>query len=181
LQIFNIFNKLGEPKNMSDEQFDDIQKLIRLKRFEEPPAGYAAYTERFVEEFGRRQRAELLKQSSRALLWERVSTYLGAGQAKWLCGTATAAVVAAAVFLAGANWGEGNVSGGQIAAETSGAEATSLPSPEFVSRPVTIPSSANGSVQPVSTRAVEGVNSFQSVDSIPGEVDGANVIIYREF
>jgi hypothetical protein len=57
---------------MSD--LEDIQKLIRLKRFERPPADHV---DDFLSEFHRRQRAELLNTTARGLLFERVSTYLG--------------------------------------------------------------------------------------------------------
>lgn len=46
---------------MSDN--NDIQKLLRLKRFEQPPP---QYFEKFLEEFQRRQRSELLRQP----LWQ---------------------------------------------------------------------------------------------------------------
>lgn len=51
---------------------DPIQQLIRLKRHEQPPADFV---EDFLGTFHQRQRAELLKQSARGLLWERVTTY----------------------------------------------------------------------------------------------------------
>ncbi|MFO1483134.1 MAG: hypothetical protein U1F71_07175 [Verrucomicrobiaceae bacterium] len=55
-------------------EFEDIQRLIRLKRFEQPGEGF---TEDFVREFQQRQRAEMLKQSSIELLWERINTWWG--------------------------------------------------------------------------------------------------------
>ncbi len=47
----------------------DISKLLRLKRYEQPPPGYF---DDFLHEFRRRQRAELLKQPMWQTLWERL-------------------------------------------------------------------------------------------------------------
>jgi len=52
-------------------EFEDIQRLIRLKRFEKPEEGF---TENFLQQFHQRQRAEMLKQSSVELFWERATT-----------------------------------------------------------------------------------------------------------
>lgn len=48
---------------------DKIHKLLQLKRYEHPTPDYF---ERFLDEFRERQRAELLRQPTLALLWERV-------------------------------------------------------------------------------------------------------------
>jgi hypothetical protein len=70
-------------------EFQDIQRLIRLKRFETPGEDFV---EDFVSQFRERQRSELLRQSARGLLWERMNTYLEHLLApKW----ATAGVTAA--------------------------------------------------------------------------------------
>ena len=53
-------------------EFEDIQRLIRLKRFEKPEEGF---TENFIAQFHQRQRAEMLRQSSLELFWERVTTW----------------------------------------------------------------------------------------------------------
>lgn len=74
---------------MSD--FEDIQRLIRLKRHELPPEDFV---DDFVRSFQQRQRAELLKSSARSLLWERVATYFeGFSSQKLAWGAAAAAVV----------------------------------------------------------------------------------------
>ena len=71
---------------MSD--FEDIQRLLRLKRYEQPPEGFV---DDFVRQFQQRQRQELLQQSARGLLWERVSTYFeGLLDPKWRWAGATA-------------------------------------------------------------------------------------------
>lgn len=82
---------------MSD--IDDVKKLLRLKRYEQPPPGYY---ERFAEEFKERQRAELLCQSARGLLMERISTWMwSGGTRRWIyAGGATGAMVAAGFYFA---------------------------------------------------------------------------------
>ena len=49
---------------------EPMHRIIRLKRYEQPPEGYH---ENFLKEFHRRQRAELLKPSISTLLTERIS------------------------------------------------------------------------------------------------------------
>jgi hypothetical protein len=56
---------------MLDEK--QLQKLIRIKRFEQPPPGYF---DRALIEFHRRQREELLRRSATSLWWERFSSGL---------------------------------------------------------------------------------------------------------
>lgn len=81
---------------MSD--FEDIQTLIRLKRHERPSPDFV---DDFVRSFQQRQRAELLNNSARGLLWERVTTYFdGLFAPKWaLAGAAAVAVLGTAVLL----------------------------------------------------------------------------------
>ncbi|MGA8658524.1 MAG: hypothetical protein WB586_20485 [Chthoniobacterales bacterium] len=52
---------------MLDEH--QVQKLLRLKRFEQPPPGYF---DRTLEEFHRRQRAELLRRSAVQIWFDRL-------------------------------------------------------------------------------------------------------------
>jgi hypothetical protein len=76
-------------------EFEDIQRLIRLKRFEQPGEGF---TEDFLRQFHQRQRAEMLKQSSLELLLERLNTWWNHLTAlKW--GLAAAAVVVCATGI----------------------------------------------------------------------------------
>ncbi len=76
-------------------EFEDIQRLIRLKRFEQPEEGF---TEDFLQKFHQRQRAEMLKQSSLELLWERATTWWGnLFVPKW--GMAAAAMAVCAMGL----------------------------------------------------------------------------------
>jgi hypothetical protein len=73
-------------------EFDSIQKLIRLKRHEQPSQDFV---EDFLKTFQHRQRAELLQKSARSLLWERVTTYFDDLMSpKWGWATATAVVLA---------------------------------------------------------------------------------------
>lgn len=53
-------------------EFENIQRIIRLKKFEQPGEGF---TEDFLRQFHQRQRAALLQQSSLKLLWERTTTW----------------------------------------------------------------------------------------------------------
>ena len=57
------------------DNFDDneIGKLLRLKRYEQPPPGYF---ENFLHEFHRRQRDELLREPIWSVLWQRLSDSL---------------------------------------------------------------------------------------------------------
>lgn len=83
---------------MNQSQEEDIQKLIRLKRYESPPE---EYFEDFLEEFQSRQRGELLQQSSLGLFKERLGTWFRElGSVKWVAGAGVAyAGVMAAVLL----------------------------------------------------------------------------------
>jgi hypothetical protein len=55
---------------MNDD--DKLQKLLRLKRYEQPPEEFA---EEFLEKFQRRQRGELMRRSALGLLWERLQAW----------------------------------------------------------------------------------------------------------
>lgn len=74
---------------MSD--LTEIQRLIRLKRYESPPEDFV---ENFIDDLRDRQRAELLKRSSLELLFERVSTFFEpVSTPQWaMAGVAVAAV-----------------------------------------------------------------------------------------
>jgi len=76
---------------------DEIQRLLRLKRYESPGE---EYFQKFLEEFKDRQRAELLHRSARGLLVERFSMWFSEyNGSRWLIPAgATAAVVSAGFF-----------------------------------------------------------------------------------
>lgn len=92
---------------MSQEEFQDVQRLIALKRFEQPPEGFV---DDFLDEFHSRQRSELLQKSSRGLFWERLSTYIGEfGAAKWAYASVGACALFLGLFAAGTQFGgQGN-------------------------------------------------------------------------
>jgi hypothetical protein len=57
------------------DEFNDneIARLLRLKRYEQPPPGYF---ENFLHEFHRRQRDELLRQPLWRICWERAQDFM---------------------------------------------------------------------------------------------------------
>jgi len=77
---------------------EPMHRVIRLKRYENPPQGYH---EDFLREFHHRQRAELLKPSLSALLMERLSSLMSDFRvpAMAYAGAASVAVVAGVVIL----------------------------------------------------------------------------------
>lgn len=70
-------------------EFDDIQKLIRLKRYEQPPEGYF---DDFLLEFQRRQRTEMLRRPLWQIAWERANL--------WLDGFRVPAIAYASILVA---------------------------------------------------------------------------------
>ena len=55
------------------DEFDDIAKLLRLKKYEQPPP---AYFENFLHEFHRRQRDELLREPLWRICFNRVQDFM---------------------------------------------------------------------------------------------------------
>ena len=84
-------------------EFDNLQRLIRLKRYETPGEDFV---DDFLASFHQRQRAELLRQSARGLLWERLTTFWDdLVSPRW-----TAAALTACVAILAA-WGTVKVTG----------------------------------------------------------------------
>lgn len=82
---------------MNDDS-EDVQRWIRLKRYESPGEGYY---ESFLQDFKERQRSEMLRQSARSLLLERVAMWFEeSGGARRLvpAGAMAAAAVGAGLY-----------------------------------------------------------------------------------
>jgi hypothetical protein len=91
MSLSNNFSK------MEQEPLSDVQKLIRLKRFENPPEGSV---DDFLVEFQRRQRSQALTGSSTKLFFERLSTFMsGFGKQKWAFAAAGAYACVMLFFL----------------------------------------------------------------------------------
>jgi hypothetical protein len=77
---------------------DEIARLLRLKRYEQPPP---AYFENFLHEFGRRQRDELLRQPPWRICFERAQGFAVQCNVRSLASyaAAIAAVVACAAVI----------------------------------------------------------------------------------
>ncbi len=81
---------------MSDEN-DPISKLLRLKRFEQPPEGYF---DGFLKEFQERQRRELLRRPAWRIALDRLEARLESFSAQWSFARLSYAGASAAVLLA---------------------------------------------------------------------------------
>ena len=80
------------------EEFEKLQKLIRLKKYETPGE---EFVDEFVARFRERQRQEMLKQPALALFWEQVKMYFSeAPGQKWALAAAGVALLALAAWLA---------------------------------------------------------------------------------
>src|SRR5438552_11869610 len=79
-----------------DSMDDRIARLLRLKRYEQPPPGYF---ENFLHEFRRRRRDELLRQPLWWICFKRVRDFtLRPDVRPWVSAGAAAAVACAALI-----------------------------------------------------------------------------------
>ncbi|MFP6874420.1 MAG: hypothetical protein VCA55_13040 [Verrucomicrobiales bacterium] len=86
--------------------FKETRRLIRLKRYEQPPQGYH---DNFLDEFHERQRSELLRRSSMQLFLERLATFSSdIGKSRWLIGFALAYGIVALLLMVNQR-GEGKI------------------------------------------------------------------------
>ena len=85
---------------MLDEQ--QLQKLLRIKRFEQPPPGYF---DRTLIELHWRQREELLRRSASSIWWERFVSGLGTFRvSSYAYGAAFGAFVVVATIVGSGLW-----------------------------------------------------------------------------
>jgi hypothetical protein len=103
---------------MLDEK--QLQKLLRIKRFEQPPPGYF---DRALIEFHRRQREELLRRSVTSIWWERlISSLWNFRVPSYAYGAAFGVFVVAATIIGSGVWApyrEGSdLSAGRVAVLT---------------------------------------------------------------
>jgi|ERR1700730_4286456 hypothetical protein len=109
---------------MLDEQ--DLQKLLRLKRLEQPPPGYF---DRALNEFHRRQREELLRHSAGQIWFDRlVSRFWSFRVPNYAYGVAFGIFVVAASIVGSGVWAPVEAMNGSSAAQTRVAKADNLPS-----------------------------------------------------
>lgn len=109
-------------KVMKDSE--EIQRLIRLKKYETPGD---EYFQNFLEDFKERQRGEMLQQSARGLLFERVTMWFDEfSSPRWLvpAGATAAAALALGIYSIRPTDSENGVPGSGIASITE----NSLPS-----------------------------------------------------
>lgn len=117
---------------MSD--LSDIQKLIRLKRYEQPPEDYF---DDFLIDFQRRQRAEMLQRPVWQIAWERANL--------WLEGFRVPAIAYASILVAAVSVTGIMMRGGTQPGATASISLQSMPPTNFA------PAAPTGAVAPVST------------------------------
>lgn len=83
------------------DEFEKIQKLIRLKKYESPGE---EFVDDFVSKFRERQREEMLRQPVLTLFWEQVKMYFSESPAqKWALVTASVVLLALGAWMLSLN------------------------------------------------------------------------------
>lgn len=142
---------------------DDVQRLIRLKRYESPGD---EYFRSFMDEFKERQRSEMLKQSARGLLFERISVWFeeSGGARRFVpAGALAVATVGAGLYFATAGGGETTA---PVLADSSKEEASSTTARYFVAPTVGEDQSIELQL-PARSQRVPGV-SDDHLSAVPG-------------
>jgi len=134
------------------ENDDSISKLLRLKRYEQPPP---EYFENFLHEFHRRQRIELLKRSAWRIAFDRIEALFNhISSAQLSYATASFAVLAIAALVTVKMLQHPGVS----------ATAVALNGP---SHSITLNSQLVASASPASSRPVGIMQDTQTVNLVP--------------
>lgn len=109
------------------EELSDIQKLIRLKRYEQPPEDYF---DDFLLEFQRRQRSEMLQRPLWQIAWERANL--------WLEGFRVPAIAYASILVAALGV-TGVIMNSQTASPSAAIASTSAPTSNYTPTAPTVP------------------------------------------
>ena len=140
---------------MSPEE--QISKLLRLKRYEQPRPGYF---EDFLQEFQARQRAELIRRPLWEIAWDRIASFAPTFQVPRMAYASIVALAVAASAMIVVHPGA-SVSHGNLAANRSTLSLTS-PQPVMIGEtaPVRLTSTGSPSVHYVlPTRPVSYASS----------------------
>lgn len=87
---------MTDSKDLPADELEDLQRLLRLKNYEQPAEGYF---EDFLDEFHRRQRAAVVSSNGEST-WSRfVSWFQDLGAAKWAVGAGVAYALLALAFF----------------------------------------------------------------------------------
>ena len=129
---------------MQNQPLDEnqLQALLRLKRHEQPPAGYF---ENLLDRVHRRQREELLRRSAWQIAFDRVRAFFAPLQMDWRHAGAMAAVLVVGIFAIRVAIPERAADSSQVVQVTPGSV---LPASEKGSRFTLQPASA----QPLATQ-----------------------------
>lgn len=99
------------------ENEDSITKLLRLKRYEQPPE---EYFQNFLAEFQARQRSEVIHRPLWQIAWDRFSSmFVMPPVPKLVMATSFAAAIFAAVFVM--DWSDNNDSPSTLTLASTGA------------------------------------------------------------